>query len=83
MDVRPQNRNLRVAFERSCGGEALEQHAGERVFVSAPVDRLPLDLLGGDVVERAHELPGRGQAGLRRRLLGETEVGDVHMIVLA
>ena len=42
-----------VALERRLAGQALVQHAAERVDVGARVDRLAADLLGRDVVERA------------------------------
>ena len=51
--VRPHRLGRRLAAERRRAGEALVEHAGERVAVGAPVDRLAADLLRGEVVERA------------------------------
>ena len=42
-------RELAVAGERRLAGEALEEHAAQRVDVRPGVDRPALDLLGGDV----------------------------------
>ena len=58
------------------------QHAAERVDVGARVDPAATDLLGRHVVERADPLAGARRPGARERLLGESEVRDVDVIVL-
>ena len=58
---------LAVAHERRLSGEALVEHAAERVDVGARVDGPALDLLRGGVVEGAEEEPGLRQALRGRR----------------
>ena len=81
LHVRPHRLGLVGTPERRLARKALVEHAGERVAVGAAVHRLPADLLGRQVVERAH------QASRVRRLatdlLGDTEVGQVGVILLA
>ena len=75
LHVRPQKLGFRRAVEGRLPLEALVQDAGERVLVRAPVDLFASDLLGGEVVEGADELPR-----LRRGppdLLGQPEVGQI------
>ncbi len=81
--MRPDRRHLGVLFERLGADERLVEHAGQRVDVGATVDGLSLDLLRRDVVDGADELPCRGEAGLGGRLLGQPEVRDVDVVVLA
>ena len=57
--VRVHGRDLALALERRLPGEALEEHAPERVDVCPRVDRPALDLLGRDVRDRADERPLR------------------------
>ena len=78
--VRPQRRNLGVTCERPLAGQALVQHAAERVHVGARVDRFAADLLGRDVLDRAHQLTRAGQAGDRGRLLRQAEVRQVAVL---
>ena len=52
-EVREHDREVRVTPERRLPDEALVEHAAERVDVRPPVDLLPGDLLGCDVVDRA------------------------------
>ena len=59
--------------------QTLVEHAGERVFVRAPIHLRALDLLGGQVVERADQLAGLG--GGATQLLGQAEVAQVGMPV--
>src|SRR4029453_7015183 len=66
--------------ERGVAGEALVEHAAQRVDVGTGVDGFGADLLGGDVVHRADEVPGGGLPGHRRGALGEPEVGEVDMV---
>src|SRR5207253_1973686 len=55
--VRLQGVDLTVATEGRDPGEALEEHAAQRVDVGAPVDHLAADLLGRGVVEGPDEEP--------------------------
>ena len=73
--------HLRAVAERQRPGETFEQQAAERVLVGAAVDDVTADLLGRDVVDRAHELPIRGTRG--RRGVREPEVGKIGMITVA
>ena len=50
--------HVALAREGHLPGQAGDGDAGQRVLVGAPIDRLALDLLGRDVVERAHEAAG-------------------------
>src|SRR5262245_60947372 len=61
VDVRPQHGQIGVPAEGHRAGQALVEQAAERVHIGAAVDRLALDLLGGGVVDRAHDLPGEGE----------------------
>jgi hypothetical protein len=63
-------------------GETLVKNAGQRVLVSAPVDLLPLDLLGGDVGERADHLSSAREPGTGRRTLRQAEVDEVDVLAL-
>ena len=56
LEVREHHGELRVTPERRLPDETLVEHAAERVDVRPPVDLLPGDLLGGDVVDGAQEL---------------------------
>ena len=60
--VRPQERDVGRAREGRLPGQALVEDAAERVDVRALVDGVARDLLGGDVLERADELAGAGDA---------------------
>ena len=71
-----------VLPERRRAAQQLEPGAGQRVQVRAPVERPPLDLLGRDVVQVAHELAHRDDPA-RRRVLADPEVGQVHVVGLA
>ena len=68
--------------ERTHAGEALEEHAAERIDVGARVDRPALDLLGRDVVDRADEAAVARQAADRRGVPREAEVADVCVLAL-
>ncbi len=66
-EVREQHPLFGGPHERDLAGEALAEHGRERVHVaSGAVAPLAAGLLGGDVVDRAHELTGFGHARRRR-----------------
>ena len=71
---------IAVLGERHLAGEQLEEQAAERVDVDAGVDLAAGDLLGSDVIERADEAAGLGQAGLGGDVAGDAEVGDVGVL---
>ena len=73
------HRDLGVPLERRPAGEALVEHAAERVDVGASVERQPLDLLGRGVLDGADEDPRPRQVG-RARLLRDAEVRQVHVL---
>ena len=73
------HRDLGVPLERRPAGEALVEHAAERVDVRASVERQPLDLLGRGVLDGADEDPGPRQVG-RARLLRDAEVRQVDVL---
>src|SRR6185312_599981 len=74
-------RQAQIALVRRLAGHQLVGGAGQRVLVGLAIGLAALDLLGRDVVERADELPGRGQV-TGQRLLADAEVGQVHVVVL-
>jgi hypothetical protein len=78
--VGPEDGGVAVTVEGERPGQALEQHAAQRVDVGGGTDRLAGDLLGGDVVDRADELARGRQPRLGRGPLGEPEVGQVHVV---
>ncbi len=81
LEVRIELRHLLAAVgERRVAGDRLEQHASERVLVGAGVEPAALDLLRGDVVDRADEGARGGDAGVRGDPLGEAEVGQVGVL---
>ena len=69
----------RVALQGWAAGEAFVEDAAERVEVGAPVERLALNLLGGDVVGRAREVAGLDAAG-DSEPSGEAEIGEVDVL---
>jgi hypothetical protein len=79
LHVRPHGLGVAGAPERRFAGEALVEHAAERVHVGPRVHVVAPDLLGGEVVERADDTArvGRGPA----ELLRDAEVGEVRVIV--
>jgi hypothetical protein len=74
------HRDVGVATERRLTDQALIQHAAQRVDVRPPVDLVAGDLLGGHVVDRAHQVTAQARAGLVGEPLGETEVRQVDVI---
>ncbi len=83
LEVRVDRRRLGGARERHLPGQALEQHAAERVDVGPAVDRLAADALRREVVQRPDELVGGGQALVRRRVLGDPEVDQIGVLAVA
>src|SRR5262249_48363384 len=80
--VRPDDRGVHVLGEGDPAGQALIQHAPQRVDVGAAIDRAALDLLRRDVVDGAHELAGGRQPAARGGVLGDPEVGQVDVVRL-
>ena len=83
LQVREQDRDVLVLGERHLARQALVEDARERVQVRPSVDVVPADLLRCDVVDRPHERPGLGEAAAGRDVLGETEVAEVGVLLLA
>jgi hypothetical protein len=63
-EVREHDGEIRITMERRPPDEAFVEHAAERVDVGSPVDLLTGDLLGGDILDRAHEVAVVGRGGL-------------------
>ena len=61
-------------------GQALEEHAAERVLVAATVGLGALDLLGRDVVDGADEGARRSELDRRGGVLRQSEVGEVAVL---
>src|SRR5439155_8976567 len=80
--VRPDDCGVDVLGEGDPAGQALIQHTAQRVDVRAAIDGAAPDLLGGDVVDGAHELPGGRQPAARGGVLGDPEVGQVDVVRL-
>ncbi len=71
----------RVGAEGLFPGQELVEHRAEREDVGAGVDSQPLDLFRRHVVRGAHHLAGLGH--VRRSLVNQTEVENLHLSVLA
>ena len=82
-DVRPELGDVAVLRVGDLAGQHLVEDAAQRVDVGATVDRVALDLLGGDVVGGPHPQAGPRQASGRPRALGQPEVGEVGVGVRA
>ena len=80
-EVRPQLRLVALAVERDAAGEREVEQAAERIDVRARVHAIAADLLGRDVVERADPVAGLGRPGRGERVLGEPEVGQIHVLL--
>ena len=80
MDVRPEESDISRAREGRLAGEALVDHAAERVDVGTLVQGVARDLLGRDVFERAHDLPCDRDSGERARALRQAEVAEVAVL---
>ena len=78
--MRVEHRHLGVLLVREGPGQALVEDAAERVHVRAPVDRLPLDLLGRRVVHCPDEEAGAGEAAAALSVLRDPEVGQVRVL---
>ena len=76
-DVRPELGDVAVLRVGDLAGQHLVEDAAQRVDVRAPVDRVALDLLGGDVVGRPHPEARSRQPSRRPGTLGQPEVGQV------
>jgi hypothetical protein len=83
VEVRVHRRHLGVAHVGRASGEAVEEHAAERVDVGARIGAVAADDLGRAVVERADEHAGLREPLGRRGVLGQAEVGEVDVLVLA
>ena len=79
LQVPVDDRRLVGPGERDLAGEALEQHAAERVHVSGRARLLAADHLRRHVGDRPHHLPAGGdRIGAAR--LGEPEVGEIDVL---
>jgi hypothetical protein len=82
-EVRVYRRRLGATRKRHLSGQALEQHAAERVDVGPAVDRLPANALRREVVQRPHQLIRSGQPLPGCRVLGDPEVHQVRVLSVA
>ena len=78
--MREHHREVRVTPERRLPDETLVQHAAERVHVRPPVDLLPSDLLGGNVVDGPHQVAVVADSGLFGDPLRQAEVRQVDVV---
>ena len=76
------DRELALAVERPRTGETLEEHAAERIDISAAVDRAPFDLLRRNVVDRADEAALAGEAADGGDVSRQAEVADVNVLAI-
>ena len=81
VQVRPQLGLITIACVGDLAGEHKAEQAAERVHVHARVHPLAADLLRRDVVERPDPVAGLRRARSRERVLGEPEVGQVHVVL--
>ena len=81
LEMREDHRRLRRTGERRLAGEALEQHAAERVEVGAGVGVARAQRLGRHVQRGPGDLARCGQLVVRG-LLGEAEVTQVDVVAL-
>ena len=81
LEVGADQRRRDLPAKRRRAGQALEEHAAERVLVGAPVEGLALELLGCGVVEGAGE-PRRAERAVAVQSPGQTEVGEVGVAVV-
>ena len=79
--MRPQEGHIGCPRKRGLPGQALVQHAGERVQVGARLDVVAGDLLRSDVLERADDITSGGDAAERAGPLGQPEVGEVAVLL--
>ena len=80
--MRPHDLLVRASLERRTPGEALIEHAPERVLVGGAEHGLLLDLLLVQHVEWecAEDRPRHGQSGPSAHVLRDAEVSQVHML---
>jgi hypothetical protein len=82
VEVREDDRDVGIAHERHLAGEALEQHAAERVHIRAAVDRIASDLFGRDIGEGAEQTL-RDVSGLQIvRARRDAEVCEIAVLTL-
>ena len=79
LEVREDDRQLRVAPKRRLPDEALVEHAAERVDVRPAVDVVPGDLLGREIVDRAEQVAVVRDLGVGDPLR-DAEVGQVDVV---
>ena len=79
-NVRVHHRRRLLPVERRHPGQQLERRARQRVLIRPPVHRAAPELLRRDVIQRAQELPGAGQADGRQHRLAQPEIRQVHVI---
>ncbi len=70
-------------LEGDTAGQGLVGHDAQGVHVGAGIHRAPFDLLGSQVANRADHHPGLGEVGGLGVGLGDTEVGDQDLAVVA
>ena len=78
--MREDDRELALPVEGPRIRQALVQNTTERVDVGATVDLPALDLLGRDVVDRAHKAALAGQAAHRGHVSRQAEVAEVRVL---
>lgn len=78
--MRPQQRRVLLALEGRPAGEGFVDDARQAVEIAPAVHRPAGDLFRRHVVERADELPVRGEPGQRQRLLRQPEVREVDVL---
>src|SRR5579884_1498446 len=80
--MRVHGREVAFAVKGLRAGQTLEENAAERIDVGEATDLLALDLLWGDVVDRADETALGRQARDGRDVAGQPEVAEVGMVAL-
>jgi hypothetical protein len=75
-DLLERDRDRRVGLERDAAGQQLVEQDPDRVEVARRRDRMPLRLLGRQVLRGADDRPGLRHVG--RAGTGDAEVGDLH-----
>ena len=75
------DREVGLPLERTRPGEALIEHAAERIDIGAAVERATRDLLGRNVVDRSDEAALTRQAAHGRHVSSKTEGADVGVLL--
>src|SRR5579862_8659545 len=83
LHVRPHDRGAEVLLVREAPGQALVEHAAERVLVGHAEHRHAADLLRRDVVDGAEQRTGGGQPRYPVLVLRDAEVGEVYVLGVA